>query len=541
MRLARLEFADAAGKRQAVPVDHTPFRIGRSHSNNLTLQAAEVSREHAEIIWDGHQFQLLDRESRAGTFVNDDPVTERRLASGDRIRLGPNLEIVFAIDEGDPDDTASTSASSTAITDLRQTALLLEALSALGSTRVLEHVLDLVLDSAIDVAGAERGFIMLVSPSGKLEFRAGRRRDHVSLAGGQFQTSQKIPEDVFRTGQTRLVEDLLEPAVAPDHDHTIALGIREVLCAPLKMVQFVELGDAPEEERRIGVLYLDSRERKSFRSTSMRAALETLANEAAVAIENARLYREAQDKASLEQDLRTAYEFQQALLPKAAPALGYFDAAALMVPCRMIGGDFFEYVTLDEGAFGFTLGDVAGKGAPAGLLGARIQEIFSAHAPLLVDPASTVDQINTTLLRRSLESRFVTMFYGILYRDGRLRFCNGGHNPPILIAADGVRRLQTGGLIVGLFDDAVFEEETQQMAPGDLLVVFSDGITEATNDQGEEFGDDRIIECVSEAGAARDPEAVLTRMFDRLKEFTVDELQGDDMTGLVLRYTGAGG
>ena len=540
MRPARLEFADAAGKQQAVSVDHTPFRIGRSHSNNLTLQAAEVSREPAEIIWDGHQFQLLDRESRAGTFVNDDPVTERRLASGDRIRLGPNFEIVFAIEEGDPDDTASTSASSTAITDLRQTALLLEALSALGSTRVLEHVLDLVLDSAIDVAGAERGFIMLVSPSGKLEFKAGRRRDRVSLAGGQFQTSQKIPEDVFRTGQTRLVEDLLEPAVAPDHDHTIALGIREVLCAPLKMVQFVELGEAPEEERRIGVLYLDSRERKSFRSTSMRAALETLANEAAVAIENARLYREAQDKASLEQDLRTAYEFQQALLPKAAPALGYFDAAALMVPCRMIGGDFFEYVTLDEGAFGFTLGDVAGKGAPAGLLGARIQEIFSAHAPLLVDPASTVDQINTTLLRRSLESRFVTMFYGILYRDGRLRFCNGGHNPPILIAADGVKRLQTGGLIVGLFDDAVFEEETQQMAPGDLLVVFSDGITEATNDQGEEFGDDRIIECVRETGAARDPQAVLTRMFDRLKEFTVDELPGDDMTALVLRYTGAG-
>ena len=212
---------------------------------------------------------------------------------------------------------------------------------------------------------------MLVSPSGKLEFKAGRRCDRVSLAGGQFQTSQKIPEDVFRTGQTRLVEDLLEQTVAPDHDHTIALGIREVLCAPLNMVQFVELGEAPEEERRIGVLYLDSRERKSFRSTSMRAALETLANEAAVAIENARLYREAQDKASLEQDLRTAYEFQQALLPKAAPALGYFDAAALMVPCRMIGGDFFEHVTLDEGAFGFTLGDVAGKGAPAGLLGAR--------------------------------------------------------------------------------------------------------------------------------------------------------------------------
>ena len=186
MQPARLEFADASEKRRAVPVDQTPFRIGRSHGNNLTLQAAEVSREHAEIIWDGRQFQLCDRESRASTFVNNDPVKEHRLASEDRIRLGQNFEIVFTIDEGKRDKMDSTSASSTAITDLRQTALLLEGLRALASTCVLDHVLDLVLDSAIDVAGAKRGFIMLVTPSGEIEFKAGRRRDRVSLAGGLF-------------------------------------------------------------------------------------------------------------------------------------------------------------------------------------------------------------------------------------------------------------------------------------------------------------------------------------------------------------------
>ena len=120
-----------------------------------------------------------------------------------------------------------------------------------------------------------------------------------------------------------------------------------------------------------------------------------------------------------------------------------------MVPCRMIGGDFFEYVALADGALGFTLGDVAGKGAPAGLLGARIQEIFSAHAPILAAPAPTVARINTTLLGRSLESRFVTMVYGILHADGRLRYCNAGHNPPVLVTSNGVRRLHTGGLIVG--------------------------------------------------------------------------------------------
>ena len=394
-------------------------------------------------------------------------------------------------------------------------------------------MLDLVLDTAIEVSGAERGFIMLVTPDGTLEFRRGRGRHNVSLPGSQFQTSRQIPEEVYRTGQTRVVKDLQDALVAPDHEGTIALGIRNVLCAPLQMVRYVDTGEATGDEGRIGVLYLDSRERSTLRSSSMKAALETLANEAAGAIENARLYREAQDRARLDQDLRTAREFQQALLPKAAPSLGYFEAAASMLPCRMIGGDFFEYVPLPDGELGFTLGDVAGKGAPAGLLGARIQEIFSAHAPLLIEPAPTVAKINATLLRRSLEARFVTMVYGILSSDGRLRYCNAGHNYPVLVTADGVRRLETGGLIVGLFDDAEFEEETLRLTPGDLLVVFSDGISEAMDAQGEEFGDARIIECVG--GSEREPEAVLNRLFEQLRQFTGDEPQGDDMTALVLR------
>ena len=481
---------------------------------------------------------VRDRESRAGTFVNDKPVLEHPLKSGDKIRVGPSLELRFSV--GQKDDTTSSSGSSTtAITDLRQTAMLLEGLRALGSARVLEHVLDLVLDSAIEVSGAERGFLMLVSESQELEFRTGRRRDKQSLSVADFKTSRKIPEQVFRTGDVLLIEDLFEPDLAQSHDATVSLGIRNVLCAPLKTVRYVESGEAAEADRRIGVLYLDSRERQSFKSTAIRTSLETLANEAARAIESARLYRESEEMARLEQDLQTAHEFQQALLPKAAPSLGFFEAAASMVPCRMIGGDFFEYVALDNGALGFTLGDVAGKGAPAGLLGARIQEIFSAHAPVSAEPAATISRINSALLRKSLESRFVTMVYGILYPDGRLRYCNAGHNPPVLVTSKGVQRLETGGLIVGLFDDAVFEEETIRLEPGDLLVIFSDGISEANNQSGEEFGDSRIIQSVQQhASGDRDPAVVLRSLFAHLRAFTVDELQGDDMTALILRYLG---
>ena len=540
MERARLEYTDTSGKQCVVPVEDNPFLIGRSTSNHLALQHAEVSREHAAIASNDGRFTIEDRKSRAGTFLNGKPITEHALVGGDCIRVGPSIELHFSVGADRPAETSDSEASSsTAITDLRQTAALLKGLRAMGSARVLDHVIDLVLDSAIDVSGAERGFIMLVSDTGTLEFEAGRRRGQQSLSIEDFATSRKFPEEVFKTGQMRLVEDLLDSDTASEHEGTIALGIRNVLCAPLTEVQWNASGEETGEDR-LGVLYLDSRERQSFRSNAIRAALETLANEAASAIEKARLYRESQEKARFEQDLRTAQDFQQALLPKAAPNLGFFDAAASMVPCRMIGGDFFEYVALADGALGFTLGDVAGKGAPAGLRGARIQEIFSAHAPTLAAPAPTIAKINTTLLGKRLESRFVTMLYGILHPDGRLRYCNAGHNPPVLVTSSGVRRLHTGGLIVGLFDDVEFEEETIQLTTDDLLVVFSDGISEATNDRDEEFGDDRIIKCVEVAPGQRDPAAVLTRLFDHLHQFTVKEPQGDDMRALILRYRGPG-
>ena len=215
---------------------------------------------------------------------------------------------------------------------------------------------------------------------------------------------------------------------------------------------------------------------------------------------------------------------------------GYFEAAAAMVPCRSIGGDFYEYLELEDGAFGFTLGDVAGKGAPAGLLGARVQEIFAAQAA--PHPSTTVTRINDVLMRRALESRFVTLLYGVLAPDGQLTYCNAGHNPPLLLGEDSVRRLDKGGTILGLFDDATFEEECVRLRPGDTLIVFSDGISEALNGAGEEFGDVRILDCVSAIPPWTDPRIVIDTLFSRVREFTVGEPQSDDMTTLVVRYRG---
>src|SRR5688572_5700574 len=459
---ARLEVTDALGRR-IVPIAKSQFEIGRRETNDLRLAGSEVSRDHAEISVEGNKFTLRDRNSRYGSYVNGEQVTERVLVHGDRVRLGRTggAEMVFLLaDTQPPVDRATT----TAIGDLRQIAALLEGLRALGSGRVLDDVLSLVLDSAIEVSGAERGFIML-SAGEELEFKMARGRGHTTLSGGSFATSRKIPEEVFRTGEPRLVADLLDGDLANVHMGTVALGIRNVLCVPLRLVRYVDKLENVGDERRIGVLYLDSREKGSPLSGSTRAALETLATEAAVAIENARLYRETMEKARMEQEMRIAAEIQQALLPKAARSGAYFRAAAASLPCRSIGGDFYDYVEMGNGSLGFALGDVAGKGPPAALLSAMMQGIFAAQASTNDQPSQTITRVNLALCRRGIESRFVTLMYGVLDEEGQMVYCNAGHNPPLIIGSGGVRRLERGGPIVGLFETATYEEERLRLTP----------------------------------------------------------------------------
>ena len=539
MSEVRLEVTDALGRR-VVPIDKPRFEIGRRETNDLRLAGSEVSRDHAEIVNEGGgRYVLRDRSSRYGTYVNGDQVTERAVVHGDRIRLGRSggAEMVFLITDAEPTPERSTT---TAIGDLRQIAALLEGLRALGSGRVLDDVLSLVLDSGIDVSSAERGFIMLAASTGELEFKLARGRGRVTLPGSTFATSRKIPEEVFRTGEPRLVADLLDGEFANVHMGTVALGIRNVLCVPLRLVRYVDKAEAAGEDRRIGVLYLDSREKGTLLSSSTRAALETLAAEAAVAIENARLYRETMEKARMEQEMRIAAEIQQALLPKTNRVGTFFRAAAASLPCRSIGGDFYDYVDLPHAALGFALGDVAGKGPPAALLSAMMQGMFAAQAASADSPSQAITRVNLALYRRGIESRFVTLMYGALRPDGQLTYCNAGHNPPLVVGANGgaVRRLEAGGPIVGLFEGAKFDEETIALSPGDWLIIFSDGVSEALSADGEEYGEGRIVTCIQRR-ATLSPPALLESLFADVRDFTKGAAQSDDITAMVLQYGGS--
>ena len=532
---ARLHVSDSQGRRVVV-LDRPQFLIGRRTAADLQIVSTDVSREHAEIVQDEGRFLLRDRGSRYGTFVNGEQVTERVLEHGDRIRLGRTdaIELVFATDGA---KTTGFLDASSDVTNLRQMAAILNGLRAIGSGRVLDEVLTLVMDSALDVTKAERGFMMLANAEGELEFKIARGKGKTTLSGTSFTTSEKIPREVFRTGQSRTVGDLMEGDLAGQHDRTIAVGIRHVLCVPLLVNPMSAAAPSAIVQKTIGVLYLDGREKSTMLSDATRASLEAFATQAALAIDSARLYAESAEKARLDRDLRIAADIQRALLPEPIFETTYVDLAAAAIPCRTVGGDFFDYLEVGEHGFGFALGDVAGKGPPAALLAAAVQSNFAAHAPVSATPADAMARINKALLRRAIEARFATMFYGAITADGSLSYSNAGQEPPLVVSATGNSWLEEGGPVLGLLSIATYAYATVPLLPGDLVVVCSDGVTEARNQAGDEFGRERLVEAL-EGHHGSKPEVALEHVLAAVKQFSQGAAQGDDITLLVLRYRG---
>ena len=333
------------------------------------------------------------------------------------------------------------------------------------------------------------------------------------------------------------------PDFRPEVDEVLTIGDRLVVTLTIHGTDTGGLFGFPPTGRRIRVpsvfLFtlrgrLIARERRTYDFSGF---LLQLTGDVPDAIASARLYGGILERAQLERDVRVAADIQRALLPDRRYRSATADIAALSVPCRAIGGDFFDYFELPDSAVGFVVGDVSGKGPPAALLTAVLQGILAVHAYGSDSPAVTIERVNQALARRAIEARFATMFYGVLTRDGRLRYCNAGHNPPAVVGDAGCRRLDIGGLMVGAFKDATFEEGDVRLSAGETLFAFSDGITEAVDRNGEEFGDERLLATVAAANGLEVP-ALVDTVFDRVRAFTGDVPQSDDMTALAMRYVG---
>lgn len=290
----------------------------------------------------------------------------------------------------------------------------------------------------------------------------------------------------------------------------------------------------------LGIIALGQRLSEEAYSSEDKALLRSVANQASIALENIGLAEQMAERLDAErrtqQEMQIAREVQKKLLPQQAPALRTLEYAGECLQARAVGGDYYDFLDLGPGRVGFVLADVAGKGISAALLMANLQaNLRSQYATALEDPARLLRGVNQLFFANTEDNRYATLFFAC-YDDERrlLQYINCGHNPPVLMRRSGaVERLPATATVLGLFAEWSCELQEVELHPGDMLVAFTDGVTEASGANDEEFGEARLIESVQD-GQSRGAEDLLRRIQARVLEFSPGEQQ-DDLTLLILR------
>jgi sigma-B regulation protein RsbU (phosphoserine phosphatase) len=262
---------------------------------------------------------------------------------------------------------------------------------------------------------------------------------------------------------------------------------------------------------------------------------ELLGERSAVALMNVKLCRDSIEKEKLEEELHLASEIQSRLLPASPPPLAASALWGGIRTSREVGGDFYDFLELDEGKIGIAVADVSGKGIPAALLMTTIQASLRVDGPKSDSPAAVITSLNASLYERSDAEKFATLFYAV-YEDasGIIRYSNAGSYPPFIISPGGrVNRLQRGGILIGVERDSAYKEGVLKLKDGDMLVIYTDGIIDQENPGGEPFGERRLMEFFANS-EQQSINALTERLFATLLAFGQNSLK-DDMTVVLLR------
>ncbi len=290
------------------------------------------------------------------------------------------------------------------------------------------------------------------------------------------------------------------------------------------------------QEKLSGLLLLSSKVAGFRYSSEDITFLSTMANQIVVAMENAELYTEAIEKQRLEEELSVAKQIQIGLLPRSLPEMKNFKFAAFIEPSRQVGGDFYDFIPISDGRFGVVIADASGKGVPAALLIARMQAVLQSEAKTGKDLSQIITSVNRFIFESTSADRFATAFYcEIDDKNRKLYYCNAGHNYPILVHKDGtIETLEKGGLLLGVFNDSKYEMAQADMAPGDLLLLYTDGINEAKDKDDKEFGEHRLIQVVKEF-RSHPSEIICSNIVKNVKQYAAGIEDMDDMTLVVIK------
>lgn len=516
--------------------------LGRSSANELCFpDDVGLSRQHMTLEREGDNWSLRDLGSKNGTFLNGVRVAGKvALNPGDRI-VASRVTLVYDPAEADANKTVlfegtalarpSEQTVSTTLEHLLQdegkdkspfapqwgnaVTALVRAGRELAARRPLPELFSVILNLATEAVSARRGVLMTLE-KGQLVAQASK--------GEGFRISTAVRDRVLDAKTSLLVRDVSRDEALRQRLSIVEHSVRALMAVPLQTDNNV-----------IGLIYVDSPQFPREFSSDDLNLLTVMANVAAIRIERDRLAEVEQAERLMASELEQAAEIQRQFLPAAAPILPGLDLAGYNAACRTVGGDYYDFLPYSDNRVGIMIGDVAGKGMPAALMMTSLQAKVQALAEMPGDPAVVVARLNRSLAATCPRNRFVTFFFSIIdASSGDIAFCNAGHNPPLLVRADGrIERLEGGGPVLGILPAMTYERQQCHMDPGDLLVLYSDGVTEAANPAGEEF-EDRLPEL---AAKFRDRTAaeIVEAIHEAVKEWIAGQAPADDVTVVVAR------
>jgi serine phosphatase RsbU (regulator of sigma subunit) len=552
-----LEVVSPDGARRYIRVTQSPFLIGRGAEtgNHLQLSDRRISRNCAAIVVEANKHYIEDRGQRRGLFINNEKIESRELKDGDTISFGveDSYEIIYRSSAATADDSLNhlltriehiTSASSGSADSsgsggsLAKLDQLLAATALLHSQLPLDEVLGMMLDHAVSVMDADRGVLLEADDKGALQVRLARRSGGLRLPPESLAPSKTAIQLAVRKQVAVITEDLAQAEMDLQAAQSIvAQRLRAVVVIPLYATARAKVDESMTNLKRgefLGVLYLDSRRPAAF-SKLDRQLLDAFTDQAASILDNARLVVRERERQRLEQEINIARDIQQALLPRNVRDFPHLSVAGCNFPCLSVGGDYFDVFPLSDNRTVFLIADVSGKGLGAALVTTMLQGVLSGMT-LGTDPARLFNHLNQFLCNHVEVGRYATMFFGILDENGSLDYINAGHPSPILIRRGIAEEAFTeGSCPVGLIPEAEYPATRIKLQPGDTLVLFSDGVTEAMNPNEELFGVPRLREVLT--GQMETPLDQLQKcVLESVENFARGASQTDDLTLLLVRY-----
>ena len=406
---------------------------------------------------------------------------------------------------------------------LAELALLNELAAEIGASLDTQDVMQKIIRRSLRAVNAEQGVITLIAPLALTPAQTLVRTRVSSSSQPAYHLEQNLQGWMMLNKMPLVIND-------PYNDGRFQgveweKSIRSLVCVPLMVKSALK-----------GLLTIYNKKAGGEFTAEDQRLLSIIAAQSAQVVENARLYEGEQAFRRMQEELKFAAKIQLDLLPKSMPLIPGYDIAGKSLPAQSVGGDYFDFIPMNESRLAFCLGDVSGKGLPASLLMANLQATMRGLALMQLPAHECLRHANKLLYGSTDKCNFVTLFYGILdFRQHRLHYASAGHNPPFLFLHNqNSQALTCHGLVLGIRGDTAYEEETVALSPGDLLLIYSDGITEAMNAQHEEFGEERLIETVRKYRDATAHE-LIEKIMQAVKQHAGNTPQSDDMTLMALR------